>query len=140
MNFHTLRTTAKELTNFSPVKITTAIECCTCVKVEGGGFLYIWGRGEKARGGGRGRSEGGGTNPDLEGLQAGCSDSVLRKGISASNGPAAEGEFPVVGPGLRLGLGRCCSAGDWSFCVELSDSFTLHVLVEILVVILIVFE
>ena len=101
------------------------------------------GRQRKAERGGGGveaRSDGEVSNPDLEGLQAGCSDSVLRKGISASNGPAAEGEFPVVGPGLRLGLGRCCSAGDWSFCVELSDSFTLHVLVEILVVILIVFE
>ena len=98
------------------------------------------GEGGKGEGRGQGEIRGEGTNPDLEGLQAGCSDSVLRKGISASNGPAAEGEFPVVGPGLRLGLGRCCSAGDWSFCVELSDSFTLHVLVEILVVILIVFE
>ena len=107
---------------------------------KGGGRISVYGGGGKRRGEGRGRSEGEGTNPDLEGLQAGCSDSVLRKGIPASNGPAAEGEFPVVGPGLRLGLGRCCSAGDWSFCVELSDSFTLHVLVEILVVILIVFE
>ena len=36
---------------------------------------------------GESRSDGEGSNPDLEGLQAGCSDSVLRKGVPVSNGP-----------------------------------------------------
>ena len=46
-------------------------------------------------------ADGESTNPDLEGLQAGCSDSVLRKGIPDSNGPGpgVERKFPVVGSG-----------------------------------------
>ena len=36
---------------------------------------------------GEARSDGEGTNPDLEGLQAGHSHSIARKGIPVSNGP-----------------------------------------------------
>ena len=58
--------------------------------VGGGGSVY-WGRG---RGGG-GRSNGEGTHQDLESLQAGCSHSVLRKGILVSNGAGVERVLPV---------------------------------------------
>ena len=45
------------------------------------------GEGGKGEGRGQGEIRGEGTNPDLEGLQAGCSDSVLRKGVPVNNGP-----------------------------------------------------
>ena len=61
---------------------------------EGGVSVYwvYWGRG---RGGGWARSDGEGTHQDLEGLQAGCSHSVLRKGILVSNGAEVERVLPV---------------------------------------------
>ena len=60
---------------------------CVCV---GGG-----GGGREGEGEGKisHQMPGEGTNPDLEGLQAGCSDSILRKGTPVSNGPGVEGEF-----------------------------------------------
>ena len=44
-------------------------------------------------------ADGESTNPDLEGLQAGCGDSVLRKSIPVSSGPRVERKCPVVGSG-----------------------------------------
>ena len=52
-----------------------------------GGSVYV------ESGGGVGSADGESTNPDLYGLQAGCTDSVLRKGISVSNGSRVEENF-----------------------------------------------
>ena len=62
---------------------------CVCVCVGGGG-----GGGREGEGKGKINHQmpGEGTNRDLEGLQAGCSDSILRKGTPVSNGPGV-GEF-----------------------------------------------
>ena len=87
-------------------------------------------RKEKGGGGRVGEIRRGGTNTELEGLQAGCSHSFLRKSVLVSNGPGVEGEFPVVGSGVldagirkvlqyRLGVFRsdlevsdiCCQCG-----------------------------
>lgn len=43
-------------------------------------------------------------------------DRVLRKGIPVTNGPGAEGTFPVIGSG-GWDL-ECCNADDGCFCLE----------------------
>ena len=60
----------------------------------GGGIAVYLGGGEEG-----GTEEG--TSPDLEGLQAGYSDSILGNSIPVSNSPVIEleGHFPVVGSG-----------------------------------------
>ena len=68
------------------------LNVCVCggVGVGGGGGREGEGEGKISH-----QMPGEGTYPDLEGLQAGCSDSILRKGTPASNanGPGVEGEF-----------------------------------------------
>ena len=79
-------------------KMCVCVCVCVCMGVGGvgGGGIAVFGGGEE---------EGGGTeectSPDLEGLQAGYSDSILGNSIPVSNGPGIEleGQFPVVGSG-----------------------------------------